>query len=328
VIDALTRSRRQFVVRAVLLGVLAACSACNPARAFVATPNDYADYRRMRLASTLEDRLAAAWAYLEARPEGRYATRLRAFFDDVEPVFYRVRSRDVAGLEAYLRALPRGPHAGEAMQRLIDARNEARREDLDVRATRATMLRVSADDRSRRQAAEAIADWVRPMLEPAPWLGTFSDAPAEVLARFRLSTSEPVCVREGETERCLKQVVRGFRVRGPDGEVERELRFSVEVRLAPGHRLVGMSLEGKAMARATLEASSAEVASTDDATSWRALIESLGKAIFEDGRACSGGEDAVGVFTLSCEEAAIVLRASRGADEVERIELTRRSGAH
>jgi len=322
-----SKARARLVRPAMLAGLALACGGCNPARAFLATPNDYADYRRVRLAATLEDRLAAAWAYLEVRPEGRYAARLRAFFDEVEPLFYRVRARSVAGLEAYLRALPRGPHATEAMQRLIDARNDARREDLDERAARATMLRVSADDRSRRQAAEAIAGWVRPMLEAAPWRGTFSDAPAEVLARFRLSAPEPTCAREGETERCTKEVVRSFRVRSPDGEVERALRFRVEVALAPGHRLVALTIAGESLGRATLEAASASMTPSDEASSWREFVESLGKRIFEDGRACSGGEDATGVFTLSCDEAAVVLRASRGDDGVERIELTRRSGA-
>lgn len=312
---------------ALLTGLWLATTGCNAARAFIATPNDYADYRRVRLAATLEDRLAAASAYLEARPEGRYAERLRTYLDAVEPLFFRASSRSTVGLESYLRALPRGPHAKEAMERLIDARNLARREDLDERAARATLLRVSTESRSRQVAATTVDGWIRPMLSPGPWFGTFSDAPAEVLARFRMSAPEPVCVREGEHDVCAKDVVRAFRIRGQEGEVERELSVKVEVRLSPGHRLVGLSLTGVGVARATLEASSGVVVDGDDASAWHAFVDGLTKRIVEDGRACTGGEDATGQLLLDCDEARVMLRATRDAEGVERLSLERRSGA-
>ena len=49
----------RWVLLAVLLSL--ASLGCNAGRTFIATPNDYADYRRVRIADNFDDRMAATW---------------------------------------------------------------------------------------------------------------------------------------------------------------------------------------------------------------------------------------------------------------------------
>ncbi|MBW2527213.1 MAG: hypothetical protein JRI23_23730, partial [Deltaproteobacteria bacterium] len=64
------------------LGILLlALSGCHLGRAMISTPGDYEDYRRIRLAPSFDERLTAAWYYVNARPDGRFADRVRAYFD-------------------------------------------------------------------------------------------------------------------------------------------------------------------------------------------------------------------------------------------------------
>lgn len=307
-----------------LLALVTSTIGCNAARAFVASPGDYADYRRVRLGRTLDERLAAASEYLEARPDGRYATRLGNYFRAAEPVYFRVRSRSVAGLEAYLAALPHGPHANEALDELVRLRNERRREDAVVRGTDATLRRVESENRARKAAAELVVWWSNAMLTPELWSKTYADAPAELLARFRMTAPEPSCVRVDGAEHCVKEVVRNFRVRGPGGPVERQLRARIELDLDPGYRLVAFSLSGEGLGLASAEAASGAVRFEEsEEQAWRKLVEGLGARLFAEGRPCSGGEDETGAYRLACDDPRVTLTAIRDARGDEAIYVTR-----
>ncbi|MBM4359397.1 MAG: hypothetical protein FJ096_14940 [Deltaproteobacteria bacterium] len=307
-----------------LVALSLAGTGCNAARAMVATPSDYADYRRVRLGESLDDRLAAAWDYLKARPEGRYAARLNNFFQAAEPVYFRVRSGSAAGLEAYLVALPDGPHAEEAHERLLGKRNEQRREDYGERSTRAALLRVETDSRARSEAAKLVGDWVRAMLAPAVWSRTFADAPGDVLARFRLAYPEPTCVRTDGDERCTKEVTRRFRIRGPEGDVERELRLEVELNLDRNYRVVAIALSGQNLALATAEARSGSVATERGRVEgWRGFVDALAARAFDDGRPCTSSEEAGGAYRLVCDEPRVTLTATRDGEGHETLLLAR-----
>jgi hypothetical protein len=304
----------------------ATVSGCNAGRAFVATPNDYADYRRVRLGTSLDERLGAAWDYLKVRPDGRYSPRVRAYFDSAEPTFFAIRRRSAAGLEAYVKVLPDGPHAAQALEELMGRRNETRREALAERATRATLLRVAGEGRARRTVASAIEAWVRPMLGTASWRGTFSDAPPDLLARFRLSAPEPACRRTADGQHCTKEVERTFRVRSAAGEVERTFALRVEIDLDAGYHLQELRLSGVGVARATEEARGgvALEAPRAEALAWHEVVERLGATAFADGRVCSGGEDAGGVWTLECDDPWVTLVATPNETGRETIVVRRR----
>ncbi len=287
---------------------------CNAARALVATPNDYAAYRRVRLAESFDERMAAAWSYLHDRPDGRYAERLRGYFDTAEPVYFKARSQTIAGLEAYLAHMPEGPHAEEALGALMVKRNEARREALAERATRAMLLKVEAEEKSRKGVATMVEWWVRALLDPAPWHGTFSDAPAELLTRFRLSSPAPECVVDPDgSQKCTKVIERDFRVRHENGEVDDKLVMTVEVWLDAEYGLDRVRLSGQGLALRGHEAATGVTSAADDkarAAAWRELVDSLNRAIIADNRLCNGGEDAEGVLSLSCEDPAVTLKVA------------------
>jgi hypothetical protein len=304
---------------------------CNAARSLIATPNDYADYRRVRLAKTFDERLAAAWHYLATRPNGRYAERLRGYLEAAEPVYYKVRAQTAAGLEAYLAAMPDGPHAKEALDSLIVKRNEARREELAERATKAMLLKIEAEEKSRKGVATMVEWWVRSLLDPAPWRGTFSDAPAELLARFRLSAPSPECTEEEGAQQCKKTIERTFRIRHEAGEKEEKLVMTIEVWLDAEYHLQKVRLSGPLLALRTSEASQGESSGgtpKEVARAWRALIERLNGAIMADNRICNGGEDAAEVLTLTCDDPGVSLTVAPGWQEGSDAVTIARAGAH
>jgi hypothetical protein len=233
-----------------------------------------------------------------------------------EPIYFKVRSQTEAGLVAYLAAMPNGPHAKDALDALMLKRNLARRDALMERATRAMLLQVEAEDKGRRRAASLVEWWLRALLDPAPWHGTFADAPGELLARFRLSAHVPECtVADDGAQHCKKTIEQSYRVRGDKGEVERTLAMTIEVWLDQGYRLLRVKLTGPELALRTHEASSGEARSVDAKQSrdaWRALGERLNAAIIDDNRICSGGEDRASVLTLRCEEPNLVVRLAAG----------------
>src|SRR5580692_5757015 len=87
---------------------------------FFSSTGDYAAYRTTRMAPTFEERLAAAQRYLRDRPSGAYAGEVHAWFDHAEGVFYSSKKGSVGGLDAYLAALPTGPHSEEAERRISE----------------------------------------------------------------------------------------------------------------------------------------------------------------------------------------------------------------
>lgn len=107
--------------RAALAGVLAAAlSACSVSNRLVANRTDYVLYRDTRTAPSLLARLRASDRYLREMPHGRFRAEVRAWFDRAEPRFFQDAHDRPSLLRAYLRAMPEGPHARAAADRLAE----------------------------------------------------------------------------------------------------------------------------------------------------------------------------------------------------------------
>ncbi len=292
-------------------------SACHVARAAIATPSDYAAYRRVRLARDLDGRVAAAFEYLEEHPEGRFSERVKRYLTHAEPVYFAARSRSADGLEAYLAALPRGPNATLASEKLALERAEARHGDLATRTAHATMLRTEAEDASRKAAAGLGLAWARELLAPEAWRSTFDAAPPKLLVRFRLSAPPPDCARTDDGETCNKSLVRRFTARSPEGESNRELSLDAKIWLDRGYRLARVELSGVELFVRTSEAGTGATVTPVDAKAraqaMRSYSERLQAHVIEDDRLCSGSEGADGVLTLACEDSGIEVRVEPGA---------------
>jgi len=294
---------------------------CNAGRALIATPNDYADYRRVRIAETFDDRMANTWHYLKERPEGRYAGRLRKFFDRVEPVFYKVRSRNVAGLQAYLLALPDGPHAGEALELLTELKRDQRREQLDTRLAQQTGRRLDAEKKARAAATELPMWWTHQLMNEAMWDTPLAEAPPEFLVRFRLALPRPECQQddpEPGSRRCTKTVTVGYRVRGERGRVDRSVSLDVELVLDAEWRLQRAILSGADLFTRSEEAGRGEQLDVGSPEVARAasvrFVAQLTKALFGDEMVCNGGTDDSGVTLLTCEILRVSVEPSSGGD--------------
>jgi hypothetical protein len=300
-----------------LLGALVGATGCHAGKVFIASSGDYADYRRVRVAETADERLASAWEYLKSRPDGTYAERLQRYFDRAEPAFYRVRSRSAKGLEAYLRALPDGPHAAEALTRLVDLRTERRREELDSRMARQTGQRLDRERSQRAASAELLGWWLSRLLDGALWQAPLAQAPGDFLVRYRLALPAPTCEPdEGEGERCLKLVARSFRVRGEGRQLAREVAFDLELGLDARGRLRGVTLMGSAIFLRTLEAQREKA--LDDGRTAEAVslfVAWLGAHLAERDVACSGGSEPDGTIVLDCDRLRLTLSPGQGGGD-------------
>ncbi len=184
--------------RAVLLAAILAGVGCGPLRPLVSAPDDYAAYRGTRAGETLDDRVAAAEAYLERFPEGAFAPEVRAWFGRAEPAFFEARRGSAHALGAYLKALPHGPHAREAYALLRVERDAKDSPDEAGRQASATEARLARASARRAAARDAVAAWVGRFLDPAAWSGRVADAPVGLVVPWSLGLPAPVCRPAGE----------------------------------------------------------------------------------------------------------------------------------
>jgi hypothetical protein len=301
--------------------VALALVACNPARALIATPDDYAAYRRVRVADTAEGRLAAAWDYLRNHPDGRYADRVRTYFEKMEPVYYKVRRRNVAGLETYLKALPDGPHADDALARLMLLTGRERRESADIRAFTATQQRLDARQKQREAAAVLVSDWVVMLLDPKLWEVPLARGPRAFVVRYELALPQPLCEpRDEGGRRCFKAVERRYDVVTAGNRFDRSVAFEVELELDSAGRPQGVEIRGAGLFVRSEEAHDGEPIDDLDAASvrraQRAFAERLGRDLLARDLLCSGTTDPDGRTNLDCEGLRLVLEPGPGEDRI------------
>lgn len=310
-------TRLRFAPCALLLCLLG----CNPARALVATPNDYAAYRRVRVADTPEGRLAAAWDYLRDHPDGRYASRVRAYFEKMEPVYFKIRRRNVAGLEAYLAALPDGPHADDALARLMMLTGRERREAADLRAFAATQERLDARKKRREEASGLVIDWVAMLLEPRLWQVPVAQGPKAFVVRYELGLPQPLCeVRDEGGRRCAKPVEARYDVVTAGRRFDRGVAFDIQLVLDSTGRPVSADLRGAGLFVRSEEArQSAPIDDLDPAAvraAQRAFAERLTREILARDILCSGSTDPDGRTELACEGIRLVLEPGEVEDHI------------
>ena len=222
---------------------------CSVGRAIIAPSGDYADHRRYRVAKTLDERLSAAWDYLHERPGGTYSRPLRAWFTRAEPIFYAVRRRSMAGLEAYLQALPNGPHAAEALDDLMLGRERSRREDARTAAAELTARRLDEERKQREAVADLPAHWVQMLMDPAAWSVSLDRAPRDLIVAYSLELPHAQCHRDTDlnVHRCSKEIALGYPVVDRGEALDRRLLMWVEVELDDGWQLRVARLYGPAL---------------------------------------------------------------------------------
>jgi hypothetical protein len=231
-----------FAINALALG-------CGSLSSYTAPHDDYAAYRSTRVAPSFEGRLQAAATYLERFPKGEFEPEVRAYFERAEPVFFAAKKGSIAGLELYVRVLPKGPHGAEAfaeLKRLRQARTEV--EELSGATQLGARLSILAAGRARvRSEVEA---WIRRFLDRAAWERPLAQAPDELIVAWRLALPEPVCGPPDEGDapniarRCSKLVELPYTVVGEEGPEELQATIEIALTEDAAGRPLGVTIGG------------------------------------------------------------------------------------
>lgn len=222
--------------------VLGLGTGCASATRLIAPNDDYADYRRVRLAATMGERLRAAEQYLRDRPTGAFADEIRSLWATDEPHFFEMAKASREATLEYLTALPRGPHADAATSLLAawDTRIEEGEGAALLRDARRTEALLAGAAIQRQAVGDAIFDALRALADVNAYDRSLDDAPRP-LRRFLTGAEGPTWGRMPErttrdlffvvpsqleresrlamltlSVRVVEGLVRGGRVSGPD----------------------------------------------------------------------------------------------------------------
>jgi len=236
----LATSRRAFaLITAAAMATLAG-SGCRTVRGALSTPEEHAAFKPTRTLPTLEERMRAGEDYLARYPDGTFTAEVRRAYLRADDALWASKQGSVAGMESYLAALPRGPHAKLA-RRELDAKRLAS-VDLLGRGARSTEERLAAAAAARVRAREALGTWVRRFADPSIFGAAMVDAPEDLVVAWSLALPQPKCKRLPDgSRRCTKLVTEAYEI---PREGERELVFEVRVDESPEGRVCQAVLSG------------------------------------------------------------------------------------
>lgn len=190
---------------------------------------EYAEYRRARLAPTLEERAHAALIYLHRYPEGSFKPEVQSWFQTWEERMRASAWNSRARLGRYLEVLPDSPYAEMVRERIARLEAEERSRVLED----ASLSREARDREQRLEAAEhARQRFQRDLLEVIRTLAHFDGYGSEegskaLLDWFASGEAPGVC----EGEHCSRAYRLEFTI--PDGRqwTSRVAAFAVELTL-------------------------------------------------------------------------------------------------
>lgn len=212
--------------------VLAACSSLGQRAAI--SVDEYAAYRRFRLAPSVEQKLSASFDYLKANPRGAFRSEVSSWFARVQRDYVDRAWNDPPRLEALLKAAPEGPEAGRAAARLVELRltREYRllhERSFDDRVARMER-RLATAEAGRRELVSGIRGWVRRLSAIRSWGGRTSELDSELIYAYRLAEPGARCNDEG----CSKTVMVSYDVPEGKAQSERQAIYDVGLGLEKG----------------------------------------------------------------------------------------------
>ncbi len=219
---------RAALARTIALSSLLALGACATFRGTFAAPRDYAEYRAFRLAETTPDKLARAWRYLQAHPEGEWRAEVEQWFWPEERALRADSTRTPRGAARYLDALPDGPHADAARAYLATVEKEQREgPEKRQRALEAARKRAEA---ARRAPGEAIEAWARRAAQVQPFREPRAALDATPFGEAYAGDPAPVCDDDG----CSKFLSFTYPVPEAEPPLDRTVVVDVRVELTAG----------------------------------------------------------------------------------------------
>lgn len=216
------------------LAALLALHGCAAGSQLTAERRDYWLYRETRVATSPEARLKASADYLREQPRGRYRAEVQAWFNRAEPAFYRLAHDRPSLLHAYLRALPKGPHAAAVLARLDEfaALNEyrARRERASESSLDDIQAALARAESGRNEVVQKLSRLVALLASIQSFGKPTSELDPQLMLEFRAASPEAACV-EGQ---CSQAYRIDYAVPERKGLVARQADFSLELQLEAG----------------------------------------------------------------------------------------------
>ncbi len=316
-------------MRRAILALALISTGCASGRGLVSSASDYAAYRQTRVAPTFDDRLAAAARYLDERPSGRFRAEVGAYFSDAEAVYWQRQQKTKTGVEAYLAALPRGPHHEAASQRLAEIEERARAR---ARATEIVEQRVSgAAATARARVREVFQDYLAGFLDRAVYDAPLSQAAAALIVPYSLALPSPRCAPIDPPEgaaahRCAKVVELPYSVEGAGGPEPREATMQIDVVLDPDGAPIEVTIGGPDLFLRLLETYRVKPIDGGDVEARAAAIARAGqivKTVFDrvvsEAPACRRKAQPPVTLELVCGGVGVSVRASAAPGEDDRI---------
>jgi hypothetical protein len=237
-----------------------ALSACGGnVRRVTAPAGDYADYRAVRVASSVPLRLQAAARYLERHPDGAFHDEIADWFAKIELLFYQASADSRQGMQAYLAALPQGPHAPNAQQRLDAFRDTAKAAAGERLVAMAAVFekRLAAAAQSREDVLTAYSSWLRRLVDFDAW-GRPLDEASDELKKAWSEGPAPRC----EPDRCTKLLEIPYELEVAGKPEPFECIIEISLQLSAG-KVVGAVVSGPDLFARLTEADSAEPSTRD-----------------------------------------------------------------
>ena len=236
---------------------------------------EYRAYRQTRVATTLEDKLGASERYLRDYPKGDYSEEVRRWFGPAEKHYFKLSWDNLPRLRAYLDAMPRGPHAELASDRITQL--ESRRV-IAERHEQRMLDRAQGFEQRFSEAADQRRTFLREFVLLTRLLGAThsfgeptSELDSELLLRFRVRQPPGHC----DESRCVKVFPFVYAVPEDKSLVERSVELTLEIAL--DHGLVQqLSLSAPALLTRVAEASRVQAIPADNP---QAQAEALGQAL-------------------------------------------------
>jgi hypothetical protein len=258
-----------------MLASLALCGCGGALDPLIADKPDYEQYRKTRLSSTHEQRLAASFEYLDQRPQGRFRTDVERWFVPAERAYFAAAKGDLGRLRAYLDTLPRGPHAKQAAERIVElelAREYVRRRDERLtEQARAVETKLADAAAMRQSVVDALGGWSRHLSKIRSFGKPTSELDHELIFAWRIQEPAARCVGE----RCVKSVGLHYAIPDSGRLAPRKALFDVVVELERGG-VVRATLAGPELFSRVGEALELRPVRPSDA---QARAEAIGRAL-------------------------------------------------
>jgi hypothetical protein len=207
------------------------CSGCT----LLASKADYADYREVRLAQSLQTRAVAMQRYVAKHPNGHWHEEIQAARAGQDLAAFEAGKDTRAGLEHYLRAFPDGAFVAQARGRLsavalIEQRDQVARHQAEQFAE---ARKQRTDELRRTWVGRFIAYWIGTLTAMRSWgepIANVAQANPQFSRAFA-AQPRPRCTQD----ECLKYYTSQYAVPVPGGNrIERTLSLVMRLRLRAG----------------------------------------------------------------------------------------------